>query len=251
MFLSELDSILEKSYSDLKKVLEPILIMIKLENKKISLKSYNEHFTRDIYTGDAFDDVKTLNDMFCLNDDILKVEKQYLDILFGHYKQIHSIWKLGEFIKYHTMAYFALMFDKKTYKVLMRIYVRDFFETYPFDYEYYLIKGEDLLEFSKKCKYNVNKELHRQYSGILFAIKYTIKKTKWYILRNNHRYLLNNPSNIQDLNYFDNIYKKGISTKKETIKLLNDLKQSEFIPKYKCGESHVGCNHEIIFFKLS
>jgi hypothetical protein len=128
------------------------------------------------------------------------------------------------------MPYIALLTgDVDIYTDLICQYIKEYFERYPVDYEYSIVPGSDIIQI-RNLNYEDRRNLNPLDSG-----NYTIKITKWYILRKYYRQLPYREN--EDLGYTENVFECGIATKKEALELLEQVKGKEFQPYYKCSTS--------------
>lgn len=229
-------------HEKLREELTPILMMIHLNGLNCQLAVDRNRST--VNTRQAFLDCIVLNGNYELNETILKIEKEYLDKLFGHFKSIQRSWPMFDFVNNHMSVFLALMFRESKYYInMMYHYVDNIYQSHPHKYEFFVIKGQDLLGWDHN--YQTNRELWRK-STHLYNDDYCIKKTKYYIIMENHRYLLKNKE--EDLGFYINMTKRGLSNMGQVDAILTGLKKSDIEPIQEMSYAYMSFDDTPIFF---
>lgn len=249
MLYKELENELVNVHTKLRNELTDILTMINIIGDDcdivVSNKVFMDRNVSDFYIYDAFDDCKRIREKYpIINEKALAIEKEFLEKLFLKYEDIQSCWFLSSYITTHALIYSAILFRTIVHFNAFNIYlISRFLETYPYKYEYHLEYGNDLLNLYngvlRNC--NINEEINRQYN---YVFDKSIAKSKWYILREYHRNLLDYN---YDVNYFENVFSNGFETKQKAIYEIENM--SKFIPRhYKINNCCFGITEYIEFF---
>lgn len=253
MLRNELEKELIEIHAKLRNELSDILTMINLTGddcgitiqERIFLDRPNSNFNTD----EAYEDcIKIRKQYPIINDKALAVEKEFLEKMFSEYEDIQSCWLMHSYITKHILIYSAIMFRTVMHFQAFNFYfIEKFLETYPYKYEYHLESGNDLLNLYNGIlkDFDKHEEIERLYFRVFTDTRYSIKRTKWYILREYHRHLLGEDSS--DINYLENVLPRGILTKQEAINTMNNM--GNFFPHhYQINNCFLGTMQYIEFF---
>jgi hypothetical protein len=235
----ECEDLIEKSYSAFRELMNPTLMIIKLGGFKGTLVcdtspwrggEIDSPSLKDIIT-----DCETLSKMYPLSKEILNLEEKYFNKFFQNFNVIQDSWHIMDLKKFHIMPFLALMTgQKQAYVWIIESLIDKYWNCYPVKWDVYIMKGQNILDRIKKWDKDGIKHMEdeRRINNV-DIYNYSIKKTKWYLLR---RYYRNLPyREDKDLGYTENVYERGLSSKTKALEAMEKDKNTDFEPHHKCS----------------